>query len=484
MVSFYWFDYETFGTHPAWDRPCQFAGVRTDEQLNVIGEPMTIYCRQSADYLPQPGACRVTGITPQLANQKGMPEAQFIQQILDQIGQRDTCSVGYNSIRFDDEFTRYTLFRNLHDPYEQEWKDGCSRWDLIDVVRLTRALRPDGIQWPFNEDGTASNRLEHLSALNGIEHGQAHDAMSDVWATIGMARLIRDAQPRLFNHVFSHRGKASVSQILNTRERTPSLQVSGMIPGHRHNVAAILPLIKHPQNTNGVIVLDLQHDPRYLLELDADEIARRLFQPASERGDSDEERPGLRTVHINKCPVIVPLSTLRPVDAERLNMDRTQIEQHAQWAREICQEDTLEQISLALSRQWQDDSTIDVDGSLYSGAFLSPADKKSLQVIRNIPPDKLAGKLDQLTGHFDDRRLDEMLWRYLARNYPETLDPGQRVRWNEHCAARLADSTSGWLGFDGYQQALDEIDWPPEDAELAMALREYALQLAPATPAS
>ena len=224
-------------------------------------------------------------------------------------------------------------------------------------------------------------------------------------------------------------------------------------------------------------MLDLQHDPRYLLDLDADEIARRLFQPASERRDSDDERPGLRTVHINKCPVIVPLSTLRPVDAERLNMDREQIEQHAQWAREICQKNTLEQISRALSRQWQDDSTVDVDGTLYSGAFLSQADKKSLQAIRKIPAQQLAGKLDQLTGHFDDRRLDEMLWRYLARNYPETLDPGQRLRWNEQCAARLADSTSAWLGLDGYQLALDEIDWPPEEAALEKALREYVLQL-------
>jgi exodeoxyribonuclease-1 len=477
MVSFYWFDYETFGTHPAWDRPCQFAGVRTDENLHVTGEPMTLYCRQAADYLPQPAACRVTGITPQLANEKGLPEAQFIQRILGEIGHRDTCSVGYNSIRFDDEFTRHTLFRNLHDPYEQEWKDGNSRWDLIDVVRLTRALRPEGIQWPVNEDGTASNRLEHLSVINGIEHGQAHDAMSDVWATIGMARLIRDAQPRLFNHVFSHRGKASVSQILNTQERTPSLQISGMIPGSRHHLAAILPLTRHPENSNGVIVLDLQHDPRYLLGLDADEIARRLFQPAADRRDGDDPRPGLRTVHINKCPVIVPLSTLRPVDAERLQMDRAEIDQHAQWAREICNEETLEQIRRALGRQWQEDSTTDVDGTLYSGSFLSQTDKKSLQSIRKLSPEKLASKLDQLTGHFDDRRLDEMVWRFLARNYPETLDSEQRLRWNEQCVARLSDSNSAWLGLDAYRQAVDEIDWSPEETELETALRTYPLQL-------
>ncbi|ASJ75037.1 Exodeoxyribonuclease I [Granulosicoccus antarcticus IMCC3135] len=477
-MSFYWFDYETFGTQPAWDRPCQFAGVRTDEDLNVIGEPMTLYCRQSEDYLPQPAACRVTGITPQLANEKGLCEAHFIQRILDEIGAQDTCSVGYNSIRFDDEFTRHTLFRNLQDPYEQEWKNGNSRWDLIDVVRLTRALRPEGIQWPFHEDGSASNRLEDLSAINGIEHGQAHDAMSDVWATIGMAKLIRDTQPRLFNHVFSHRGKASVAQLLNPQERTVRLQVSGMVAGSRHNVAAILPLSKHPDNANGVIVLDLQDDPRYLLELDADEIARRLYQPASERKDTDAPRPGLRTVQINKCPVIVPLSTLRPVDAERLQINRAQIDQHAAWAQEVCNnEHVLEQIRRALSRQWQDDSKIDVDGTLYSGAFLSSSDKKSLQTIRKLSPEKLALKLEQVSGHFDDKRLDAMVWRYLARSFPDALTPEQSLRWQQECVTRLSDNHSAWLGYESYQQALDEIEWTPAERELQQALNVYSLQL-------
>ncbi|MFT5897180.1 MAG: exodeoxyribonuclease-1, partial [bacterium] len=206
-TSFYWFDYETFGTHPAWDRPCQFAGVRTDADLNVIGEPLVIYCRQSPDYLPNPEACRITGISPQLANAKGLCEAQFIRLIHEQMTYPGTCSVGYNNIRFDDEFTRHTLFRNLFDAYEQEWKNDCSRWDLLDIVRLTRALRPDGIQWPTNENGLSSNRLEHLSVANGIEHSQAHDAMSDVWATLGMAKLIKQMQPRLFNYAFNQRGK-------------------------------------------------------------------------------------------------------------------------------------------------------------------------------------------------------------------------------------------------------------------------------------
>lgn len=467
--SFYWFDYETFGANPVWDRPCQFAGVRTDSELNVIGEPLVIYCRQSPDYLPHPEACRVTGITPQLANERGLCEAEFIQRIVNEIGFPGTCSVGYNSIRFDDEFTRHTLFRSLRDPYEQEWKDGNSRWDLLDIVRLTRALRPDGIQWPLNEDGSASNRLEHLSRANDIDHSQAHDAMSDVWATIGMARLIRQKQPKLFEYAFSNRGKAQVSHILNTRQREVCLQVSGMIPGQRHHLSAVLPLTAMPANPNSIVVLDLHEDPDYLASIDSDELARRLFQPAKERSGNDQPRPGLRTVQINKCPVLVPLKTLRQQDASRLNIDLNTVEQHALTARALLNDSVLNTVITAMTREWQDVADRDVDGSLYGGSFLSQSDKHRLSKIQQLEPLQMQSH----GGHFDDQRLNEMLWRYQARNYPESLDAEQKLRWLEHCQGRLGDDSAPWLSLDEYRKLVSETSWTTEEKSLQQALVEY-----------
>ncbi|MBT3197510.1 MAG: exodeoxyribonuclease I, partial [Gammaproteobacteria bacterium] len=198
-----WHDYETFGADTRGDRPVQFAGIRTDLELNPIGEPLMVYCRPAADYLPQPEACLITGITPQEALQKGESENTFIQQVVEELGAPGSCGVGYNSLRFDDEITRNTLYRNLYDPYEREWKWGNSRWDIIDLLRLTRALRPEGIEWPLYEDGRPSMRLEHLTVANGIEHGMAHDALADVYATIAMARLVKQKQPRLYHYVFS-----------------------------------------------------------------------------------------------------------------------------------------------------------------------------------------------------------------------------------------------------------------------------------------
>jgi len=470
--SFYWFDYETFGTHPAWDRPCQFAGVRTDMELNVIGEPLVIFCKQAIDYLPHPEACKVTGITPDLANQNGLTEAAFIGQIAEEIGKPGTCSVGYNSIRFDDEFTRHTLFRNFHDPYEQEWKDGNSRWDLLDVVRLTRALRPAGINWPTNADGSASNRLEHLSAANGIEHSQAHDAMSDVWATIGMAQLIRRAQPRLFEYAFAHRSKLSASQMLNTRERQPCLQISGMIPGNRHHIAAVVPLAQHPDNANSVIVLDLSEDPGVLAELPADEIARRIYQPAESRNGNSPPRPGLRTIQINKCPVLVPMATMRAEDARRLKIDAQLISTHLEKAQALYNEDILNNIKTAMSRRWPDQQP-DVDGSLYSGSFLTQSDKQRLKLIRECEP----AQISDHTGFFEDSRLDEMAWRYQARNYPESLSPEQKTRWLEECEQRLSDDSAPWLSFAKFDTAMQSTHWQSDETTLRNSLEQYVLSI-------
>jgi len=464
--SLVWFDYETFGTHPAWDRPAQFAGVRTDLELNQIGEPVTYYCKVANDYLPNPHACRVTGLTPQLVNQRGDAESVFIKRVLDMIGKNGTCSIGYNSIRFDDEFTRHIAFRNFFDAYGHEYKSGNSRWDLLDVVRLTRALRPDGIQWPVNDDGTASNRLEHLTAANNIEHRDAHDAMSDVWATLEIARLIRSAQPKLYEYAFTHRDKSSAAQILNTRTRKPCLYVSSMIPRDRHHISAIMPLCRHPVNANAVIVLDLTADPSLLKTLSVEEISARVFAKSAEIASTD--RIGLGSIAINKCPVLVPLNTLRPEDEERLGLDRQQMLQAASLTEQLLDEELIVKIGKVMHREW-DNSPYELEGTLYSGAFFSNEDKQRLTKVTKAKPATLAN----FAGYFDDPRLDTLLWRYRARNHPETLSTAEEHQWRLEAKERLQDDSAPWLGFREYRELLDTIDWPENEQTLATALRDY-----------
>ena len=205
--SLFWHDYETSGVNPSLDQPLQFAGIRTNESLEIIDDPVLIYCKPHLDIIPSPVACLVTKISPQIADREGLKEPEFIKKIFNEMIKPGTCTVGYNSIKFDDEFTRFTLYRNFFDPYEREWKNGNTRWDIINMMRLARALRPEGIEWPNHDDGKPSFKLEDLTRANGIEHSGAHDALADVYATIELAKLVRLKQPRLFHYIYRIRKK-------------------------------------------------------------------------------------------------------------------------------------------------------------------------------------------------------------------------------------------------------------------------------------
>jgi exodeoxyribonuclease-1 len=474
--SFYWHDYETWGADPRRDRPSQFAGLRTDAELNPIGDPLVIYCRPSNDILPQPEACMVTGISPQKALSEGVNEADFIARIHEQLSAPDTCGVGYNSIRFDDEFTRYTLYRNFFDPYAREWQNGCSRWDIIDTVRLTHALRPEGVEWPQDERGVTSFRLERLTEANGIAHESAHDALSDVHATIAMARLIKQRQPRLFDYVFSGRDKQTLGERLNLQQRNPVLHVSSMYPAERGCIAMVMPLARHPGNPNGVIVYDLSQDPGPLFELDEEEIHRRLFTPRAELPEG-VERIALKTVHLNKCPVVVPMNTLTAEAAERWSIDVAQGERHRE---QLLADAGLAKKLEAVHRRTEFEPVSDPDQALYSGGFFSRDDRQRMQRILKTAPSELGG----FPQVFDDARLPEMLFRYRARNWPETLDDEERARWEEYRQIRLLEPDGGAsIVLDDYLATLDRLEadpqTPAEKLPLIAQLLAWAEEVAP-----
>ncbi len=469
--SFFWHDYETFGRIPRRDRPAQFAGLRTDADLKEIGEPVMLYCQPAPDILPDPEACLLTGITPQICLERGVPEHLFADAIEKQLAQTGTIGVGYNSIRFDDEVTRHLFWRNLIDPYAREWQNQCGRWDLLDVVRLTWALRPDGIEWPVNAEGKPSFKLENLTRANGLSHDAAHDALSDVRATIGLARLIKSAQPKLWEFCLKLRKKEEVAREMGVNK--PFLHVSGMYGTERGCMALVWPLAVHPTNKNEIIVWDLASDPSELFTLDVEQIRLRMFSKLDELPEGITRLP-IKSIHLNKSPVVIGnLKTLNAATAQKWGID---VEQGLRYGEIIAQQahrvEPLWPVVFARPKT----SDTDVDEDLYGG-FVGNEDRRTLQRLRGQKPAQLAERLPS----FSDARLDQILFRYRARNFPETLNDDDQARWQEHLVRRLHEGAGG---FTSLQAFFDQIDVLNESAdergqEILSSLYDYAEQIAP-----
>lgn len=477
-TTFLWHDYETFGADPRRDRPAQFAAIRTDADLNEVGEPLMLYCRPAPDYLPDPASCLITGITPQLCLEKGLAEHQFAARIEEAFAQPGTIGVGYNTIRFDDEFTRFLFWRNLIDPYAREWQNGCGRWDLLDVVRMAYALRPQGIQWPTKPDGTPSFKLEHLSAANGLVHEAAHDALSDVRATIALARLIRDQQPKLFDFCLGLHKKERVMAELGlpttAQGARPFLHVSGMFPTQRGCLAVLWPLASHPLNKNELIAWDLAHDPAELTALDAETLRLRLFSKADALPPGMTRLP-VKTVHLNKSPMVVgQLRTLTPELAQRWGIDLDQALRHAAVARDLPDMSAI--WAQVFQRPQGESARPDVDQDLYGG-FVGNGDRRRLNDLRSLSPEALA----QARIGFDDERLQELLFRYRARNFPATLTGEEAQRWDEHRAARLFEGEGGARTLEGLFGEIDQLSETADERgeEILGALYDYAEAIAP-----
>jgi exodeoxyribonuclease-1 len=475
--TFLWHDYETFGAVPRRDRPAQFAAIRTDASLNEIGDPIMLFCQPAPDFLPDPQSCLITGITPQQCLEWGVPEHKFAAAIEAAFSQSGTIGVGYNTIRFDDEVTRYMFWRNLIDPYAREWQNNCGRWDLLDVVRMTYALRPEGIEWPMREDGKPSFRLEDLARANGLLHEAAHDALSDVRATIALAKLIRDRQPKLFDYCLGLHKKDKVSTEMGLHlapaTRPPFLHVSGMFPTERGCLALVWPLATHPTNKNEVLVWDCSHDPAELFGLDADTIRQRLFTRSADLPEGVTRLP-IKSIHVNKSPMLVAnLRTLSPAMAERWGID---LEQGRAFAQAAASGPDMSAVWAEVYTRPASGEAVDVDEDLYGG-FVGNNDRRKLASLRFETPEKLA----LARPSFDDERLEELFFRYRARNFPHTLNEAEATYWEQHRAAKLFDGKDGARTIE---QLFAEIDALSEDADeraedILGALYDYAEAIAP-----
>ena len=466
-TTFFWHDYETFGIDPKLDRPAQFAGVRTDLELNPIGEPVELFCQPSDDFLPDPVSVLITGITPQQARERGVGEPEFVGRIHAELAQPGTCGLGYNTLRFDDELTRHLFWRNLYDPYGREWQNGGSRWDLLDCVRAAFAFRPEGIHWPRHEDGRVSFKLEQLTQANGLAHAAAHDALSDVYATIAFAKLVKTQQPRLFDFCFKLRKKDAVAAEIGLLDGHAFLHVSGMYPTAQGCLAPVAALGWHPSNKNELAVWDLQYDPTELFDLDAEQIRTRMFTRSADLAEGVTRLP-VKTIHLNKSPVVVGNTrTLTAERAEQLQLDMKLAQQHAATLATLLQQHG-KRLGNTFKQVYSRDTPLarrDIDAALYEG-FIGDGDRRRLDKARQASPQDLAG----MAVSFDDERLGELLFRYRARNWPDSLSENERARWQAHRSERLLDGAHGGLSLAELDAKLSALRLERADEPAALAL--------------
>lgn len=435
-ASFLFYDLETSGVSPKSSRIMQFAGQRTDMNLEPVGEPHNYLIKLTPDTLPDPEAILVTGITPQQAISEGYSEAEFLQLFHESIATPGTIFAGFNSIRFDDEFMRYLHYRNFYDPYEWSWRDGRSRWDLLDVVRMMRALRPDGISWPFAPDGSPTNRLELLAGLNNIQHTQAHDALSDVQATISLARLIRDKQPRLFSYLLTLRDKKEVAKLVNSGQ--PFVYASGRYDSAYEKTTAAIVIADVADQAQAKLVYDLRYDPAGYTSLTAEKLVEQWRLPQAER----TLHIPVKLLRMNRCPAIATLSVLDDDSQNRLQLDVAAIQRHQKTLTTHHQQlaKLFQKAYAAIQKQRQQQlmsDTSDVDSALYDG-FFSDQDRQQLPLVRQAPPEKLQASEFQ----FSDDRLAQLLPLYKARNYPYHLSAEEVQQWEVFRAQKLLGGSS------------------------------------------
>jgi exodeoxyribonuclease I len=428
-ITFYFYDLETTGINSRTGRIMQFAGQRTDSELNNIGEPDNILIKLTNEILPDPDAIMITGITPQSTMSEGLTEAEFMHYFEDAICLPDTIFVGYNNVRFDDEFIRHTMYRNFYDAYEWAWKDKRGRWDILDVIRMTRALRPEGINWPITTDGKPTNRLELLTTMNGLDHENAHDALSDVRATIILAGLLRSKQPKLFDFLLNMRDKKKVQELVCSGQ--PFVYTSGKYPNTYEKTTVAISLGEHP-GKQGILVYDLRRDPEFLADMTAEQIAAVWY----ERNEDETMRFPIKTLQFNRCPAVAPVGVLTDENKQRLQIDLKLIAQNK--AKLGTMKDLRSKILTALEiidkdrKQIFNTDASDVDNRLYEG-FFSEQDKTGMGVVR------AAGKneISSIDIKFKDDRLNNLLPLYKARNFSNKLSSEERTNWENYRYKKL-----------------------------------------------
>ncbi len=471
-MNFLFYDLETTGLKPANNRIMQFAAILTDSDLKEI-KRVNWVIKLNPEVLPNPWAILTTGITPQ-STQEGMTEPEFLKKLHEELLLPNTVITGYNTIDFDDEFMRHTLWRNFYDAYEWQWKESRSRWDVLSLTRIARALRPDGVTWPFKEDGKPTNMLEMLAKANKLEHTSAHDALSDVEVTLDIARLVKSKQPKLFDFHLQLRDKNVAASYLDLEAPKPVVHITTRFPSQDLHTSVVFPLCPTPGRAGGVLVYDLRYDPTEFFKMSPAQLKRLTYTNKRHLGDYEEKRLPVKMVQFNKAPSLAPLEVIDSATAKRLNLNMKEVKDNlaklkagfSAFSQKVYEAYKPEE------NKWP--AKTDPDMQLYDG-FLQDVDRNISSTVRAAGPKDLA----KTNFDFQDSRLPKLLTLYKARNYPESLNESEELEWAEYLNKKLSEGSGDIPPLKTYLKELEELEpnLKPNQQKLIKSLKEWAKEV-------
>ncbi|URJ33326.1 exodeoxyribonuclease I [Candidatus Blochmannia vicinus] len=467
--------------NPSLDRPAQFAGIRTNDTLTPIEKEKVLFCRLSNDYLPDPKSVLITKITPQDTLHNGLIEPEFARRINQIFCTPKTCILGYNNIHFDDEFSRNIFYRNFYDPYIWAYQQGNSRWDLLHVLRAYYSLCPYGIiKWPLNNQNKPSFRLKDLTQANAIQHSNAHDAMSDVYATLELTKLTKRAQPQLFQFLFNHRTKYQLKKIIDLETMRPLIFITKKINNKYQNfLTYIAPITWHPINSNILIACDLNENIDTLLHLNINIIYQKLYSNHITIHDVLKTIP-LQLIRLNACPTLIPINFF---NKNNINVNHfTQFSTNYQHCLKNLNFLRIYENSVHLRKKIHTLYTIiesylrqkalyhnsHVDSQLYHG-FFNNSDRKIILNIQKTHPKNLKNLcIDNV-----DSRLKLLLYYYRARNFPSTLNQQEQKEWLNYIKNKLFNQSQSKSYNDNLNILLSIYSYDRQKTKLLHLLKKY-----------
>jgi exodeoxyribonuclease-1 len=421
-LAFVFYDLETTGADKRFDQILQFAAVLTDDDLNVVDQ-FEIRSRLLPHIVPSPGAMMVTGVRVNQLVDPSIPShfemCTKIHQVLSDWS--PATMVGYNSLRFDEEFLRQAFYASLLPIYLTNTA-GNSRLDALTLVLATRAFRPEALNWPLDEDGKIRFKLDRLAPVNGFAHDNAHDALADVRATIHLTRLIKERAPDVWAAGMAYRTKAAATAYVE-REK---VFVASRLRAAIQTSTLVTALAANPNQPSEVFVFDLQFDPALLTTMPEDELTELI---------AGTPRP-VTSIRLNTCPLFMPVEAVGSLAVGyALGM-----EELLRRATLVTGDAGLRQrlIKVALAGRTPFAESPHVEDQIYAG-FYNRTDQALIDEFHKS--DWI--RRFELARLFADQRLRTLARRLVYCEAPSVVPAKDRERYGHAIAARISGKDEG-----------------------------------------